>query len=178
VAIARAILRDAPVLVLDEPTTGLDAMASRRVVKPLRRLMTGRTTIMITHDLNLAPDADRILVVDRGRIVETGRHDELLARGGAYARLHRSQNNAVTDTGELRMPLWEEPAYGQTPEYEQAPAYGYAPVYHQQYDHTPYPSPAAGPVPTTLPDGRPLFRDELGDELRGEEIRPGAWPGI
>jgi ATP-binding cassette subfamily B protein len=110
--------------------------------------------------------------------VETGRHDELLARGGAYARLHRSQNNAVTDTGELRMPLWEEPAYGQTPEYEQAPAYGYTPVYHQQYDHTPYPSPAAAPVPTTLPDGRPLFRDELGDELRGEEIRPGAWPGI
>ncbi|MFJ1974370.1 ABC transporter ATP-binding protein [Streptomyces sp. NPDC087903] len=107
-AIARAILRDAPVLVLDEPTTGLDAMAARRVVKPLRRLMTGRTTIMITHDLNLAPDADRILVVDRGRIVETGRHEELLARGGAYARLHRSQNNAVTDTGELRLPLFVE----------------------------------------------------------------------
>ncbi|MBK6017742.1 ABC transporter ATP-binding protein, partial [Streptomyces sp. MBT53] len=62
-AIARAILRDAPVLVLDEPTTGLDSMAARRVVKPLRRLMAGRTTIMITHDLNLAPDADRILVV-------------------------------------------------------------------------------------------------------------------
>ncbi|WP_398928634.1 ABC transporter ATP-binding protein [Streptomyces sp. Ag109_O5-1] len=107
-AIARAILRDAPVLVLDEPTTGLDAMAARRVVKPLRRLMTGRTTIMITHDLNLAPDADRILVVDRGRIVETGRHDELLARGGAYSRLHRSQNNAIMDTGELRMPLFIE----------------------------------------------------------------------
>lgn len=105
-AIARAILRDSPVLVLDEPTTGLDAMAARRVVKPLRRLMAGRTTIMITHDLNLAPDADRILVVDRGRIVETGRHDELLAWGGAYARLHRSQNSVVTDTGELRMPLF------------------------------------------------------------------------
>ncbi|GAA3848395.1 hypothetical protein GCM10022207_07420 [Streptomyces lannensis] len=53
---------------------------------------------MITHDLNLAPDADRILVVDRGRVVETGRHDELLARGGAYSRLHRS-NNAPMDTG-------------------------------------------------------------------------------
>lgn len=104
-AIARALLRDSPVLVLDEPTTGLDAMAARRVVKPLRRLMAGRTTIMITHDLNLAPDADRILVVDRGRVVETGRHEELLAWGGAYARLHRSQNNAVTDTTELRMPL-------------------------------------------------------------------------
>ncbi|MEV7890142.1 ABC transporter ATP-binding protein [Streptomyces sp. NPDC002817] len=104
-AIARAVLRDAPVLVLDEPTTGLDAMAARRVVKPLRRLMAGRTTIMITHDLNLAPDADRILVVDRGRIVEAGRHEELLAWGGAYARLHGSQNNAVMDTGELRLPL-------------------------------------------------------------------------
>ncbi|SMQ17117.1 ATP-binding cassette, subfamily B [Streptomyces sp. Ag82_O1-12] len=107
-AIARAILRDSPVLVLDEPTTGLDAMAARRIVKPLRRLMAGRTTLMITHDLNLAPDADRILVVDRGHVVETGRHDELLARGGAYARLHRSQNGTVMDTGELRMPLFTE----------------------------------------------------------------------
>ncbi|MEU1178224.1 ABC transporter ATP-binding protein [Streptomyces sp. NPDC005820] len=107
-AIARAILRDAPVLVLDEPTTGLDAMAARRIVKPLRRLMAGRTTIMITHDLNLAPDADRILVVDQGRIVETGRHEELLSWGGAYARLHRSQNNALMDTGELRLPLFVE----------------------------------------------------------------------
>ncbi|MEU1593801.1 ABC transporter ATP-binding protein [Streptomyces sp. NPDC005708] len=109
-AIARAILRDAPVLVLDEPTTGLDAMAARRVVKPLRRLMAGRTTIMITHDLNLAPDADRILVVDQGRIVETGRHEELLARGGAYSRLHHSQTNALMDTGELRLPLFPQTA--------------------------------------------------------------------
>ncbi|MFJ3232332.1 ABC transporter ATP-binding protein [Streptomyces sp. NPDC086787] len=109
-ALARAILRDSPVLVLDEPTTGLDAMAARRFVKPLRRLTAGRTTIMITHDLNLAPDADRILVVDRGRVVETGRHEELLARGGAYSRLHRSQNNTVTDTAELRLPLFTEEA--------------------------------------------------------------------
>ncbi|MFI7403579.1 ABC transporter ATP-binding protein [Streptomyces sp. NPDC049541] len=123
-AIARAILRDAPVLVLDEPTTGLDAMAARRVVKPLRRLMAGRTTIMITHDLNLAPDADRILVVDRGRIVESGRHEELLARGGAYARLHRSQNNAVTDTGELRMPLFAE-GFTEAPAAVVEPGYGH-----------------------------------------------------
>jgi ATP-binding cassette, subfamily B, bacterial len=157
-AIARAILRDAPVLVLDEPTTGLDAMAARRVVKPLRRLMTGRTTIMITHDLNLAPDADRILVVDRGRIVESGRHEELLARGGAYARLHRSQNNAVMDTGELRMPLWEE-VQPQPPAHD----YGtYAPAATwAQPGHEPY-----GTVPSHLPDGRPLFRDEQ------------TWPGI
>ncbi|WP_316749584.1 ABC transporter ATP-binding protein [Streptomyces herbicida] len=157
-AIARAILRDAPVLVLDEPTTGLDAMAARRVVKPLRRLTTGRTTIMITHDLNLAPDADRILVVDRGRIVETGRHEELLARGGAYSRLHRSQNNAAMDTAELRMPLFVEEA--------PVPAHEYTYAYDNGYD--PYagaavwlrpPYEAQGTVPTTLPDGRPLFRD-------------------
>ncbi|MFF3913192.1 ABC transporter ATP-binding protein [Streptomyces sp. NPDC001852] len=158
-AIARAILRDAPVLVLDEPTTGLDAMAARRVVKPLRRLMTGRTTIMITHDLNLAPDADRILVVDRGRIVETGRHDELLVRGGAYSRLHRSQNNAVMDTGELRMPLWQEQ---QAP----APGYGQAPACQQPYGHDAYAAPLPTGHPTALPDGRPLFRDQE------------AWPGI
>ncbi|MFF4400392.1 ABC transporter ATP-binding protein [Streptomyces sp. NPDC001480] len=196
-AIARAILRDAPVLVLDEPTTGLDAMAARRVVKPLRRLMSGRTTIMITHDLNLAPDADRILVVDRGRIVETGRHEDLLARGGAYARLHRSQNNAVMDTGELRLPLsfetgqgtyvqdapaqgnggngygaygaygaaagaWPEPAYANGYEhgyygYEQGRGHGS--VYGNSEGH-PYGADPYAPVPTALPDGRPLFRDE------------------
>ncbi|MEU1401462.1 ABC transporter ATP-binding protein [Streptomyces sp. NPDC005728] len=174
-AIARAILRDAPVLVLDEPTTGLDAMAARRVVKPLRRLMAGRTTIMITHDLNLAPDADRILVVDRGRIVEAGRHEELLARGGAYARLHRSQNNASMDTGELRLPLFEEAqAPAPAPAYAYAPGYGeqgYAPYAAAPYaaDPTSWPQPvyeAPMSVPTTLPDGHPLFRDEE------------PWPGI
>ncbi len=194
-AIARAILRDAPVLVLDEPTTGLDAMAARRVVKPLRRLMAGRTTIMITHDLNLAPDADRVLVVDRGRIVETGRHDDLLARDGAYARLHRSQNNAVLDTGELRMPLWEEqrrtpaPADGYGQGYGSGHAHGNGDgdAYGYAYGHDAYArassatylpadppayAPAhvpayggVGPVPSALPDGRPLFRDEE------------AWPG-
>ncbi|NUO46177.1 MAG: ABC transporter ATP-binding protein, partial [Streptomyces sp.] len=87
VAIARAILRAAPVLILDEPTAGLDAMAARRIVQPLRHLMSGRTTIMITHDLSLAPDADRILVVDGGRLVEEGTHDELVRRGGTYAHL-------------------------------------------------------------------------------------------
>ncbi|KUM82660.1 MULTISPECIES: ABC transporter ATP-binding protein, partial [Streptomyces] len=87
ITIARAMLRAAPVLVLDEPTAGLDSVAARQVVQPLRRLVSGRTTIMITHDLSLAPDADRILVVDGGRLVEAGTHAELVARRGAYARL-------------------------------------------------------------------------------------------
>jgi ATP-binding cassette subfamily B protein len=103
------MLRDSPVLVLDEPTTGLDALAARRVVKPLRRLMAGRTTIMITHDLNLAPDADRILVLDHGRLVEVGTHQQLLDHGGAYAHLHHSQNNGTADrsdsTGQFRVPV-------------------------------------------------------------------------
>jgi ATP-binding cassette subfamily B protein len=96
IAIARAMLRSAPVLVLDEPTAGLDSIAARRVVQPLRRLMAGRTTIMITHDLSLAPDADRILVVDGGRLVEAGTHDELLAWGGAYARLAAPELDYLT----------------------------------------------------------------------------------
>ncbi|MGW0943697.1 ABC transporter ATP-binding protein [Streptomyces sp. NPDC002623] len=87
IAIARAMLRAAPVLVLDEPTAGLDSVAARQIVQPLRRLMSGRTTIMITHDLSLAPDADRILVVDEGRLVDAGTHDELMTRCDAYIRL-------------------------------------------------------------------------------------------
>ncbi|MFF1834267.1 ABC transporter ATP-binding protein [Streptomyces sp. NPDC058231] len=87
IAIARAMLRDAPVLILDEPTTGLDAMAAQRILGPLRRLAEGRTTIVITHDLALAADADRILVLDEGRLVESGTHTQLLGRSGLYATL-------------------------------------------------------------------------------------------
>lgn len=90
VAIARAMLRDAPVLILDEPTTGLDTLATQRILEPLRRLAAGRTTIVITHDLDLATDADRILVLDEGHLVESGTHAQLLARGGLYTTLFHS----------------------------------------------------------------------------------------
>jgi ABC-type multidrug transport system fused ATPase/permease subunit len=89
VAIARALLRDAPVLVLDEPTTGLDAESSQRVLDPLRRLMAGRTTLVISHNLLTVRDADRIVVLEGGRVVETGSHDQLVRLDGAYARLYR-----------------------------------------------------------------------------------------
>ncbi|WP_234312026.1 ABC transporter ATP-binding protein [Streptomyces griseus] len=88
-AIARAMIRDAPVLVLDEPTTGLDAESGRRVMEPLRRLMAGRTTIVISHNLLTVRDATRILVLDHGRVVEQGTHQDLLLSGKTYARLHR-----------------------------------------------------------------------------------------
>jgi ABC-type multidrug transport system fused ATPase/permease subunit len=87
-AIARAMLRDAPVLVLDEPTTGLDAESGERILAPLRRLMAGRATLVISHNLLTVREATEIVVLDGGRVAERGSHDDLLAAGGAYARLH------------------------------------------------------------------------------------------
>jgi ABC-type multidrug transport system fused ATPase/permease subunit len=94
VAIARALIRDAPVLILDEPSTGLDELSRRRIAEPLRRLMRGRAAIVISHDLLTVRDADRIVVLDAGRVVETGSHEELLGAGGLYARLVREQAEA------------------------------------------------------------------------------------
>ncbi len=90
-AIARAILKDAPILLLDEATSALDTQSERAVQQALTRLMQGRTTLVIAHRLSTVREADRIVVLDEGRIVETGDHDALIAREGAYARLYRLQ---------------------------------------------------------------------------------------
>ncbi|USI73071.1 ABC transporter transmembrane domain-containing protein [Sphingomonas morindae] len=90
-AIARALLRDAPLLLLDEATSALDAESERLVQDALERLMRGRTTIVIAHRLATVRAADRIIVMDKGRIVEEGRHETLQAGGGIYARLARLQ---------------------------------------------------------------------------------------
>jgi ABC-type multidrug transport system fused ATPase/permease subunit len=87
IAIARALLKDAPVLLLDEPTSSVDAENEESIQQALRRLAQGRTTIVIAHRLSTVADADRIIVLDQGRVVETGRHGDLLAAGGVYARL-------------------------------------------------------------------------------------------
>jgi subfamily B ATP-binding cassette protein MsbA len=90
-AIARALLKNAPVLILDEATSALDTESERQVQAALDVLMRGRTTIVIAHRLSTIERADRIVVLERGRVVEQGRHAELLARGGVYAKLHQLQ---------------------------------------------------------------------------------------
>jgi len=91
IAIARAILKDAPILLLDEATSSLDSESEREVQTALTRLMKDRTTLIIAHRLSTISDADKIVVLDRGRVAEQGTHGELLARAGLYARLYRTQ---------------------------------------------------------------------------------------
>ncbi len=91
IAIARAILKDAPILILDEATSALDSKNEVQVQSALGRVMRGRTTIAITHRLSTLRHMDRIIVLSRGKIIESGTHDQLLRRGGAYKKLWNMQ---------------------------------------------------------------------------------------
>jgi len=102
IAIARALVRDAPILILDEPTTGLDASSEALVLDALRQLMRGKTTIMIAHSLTTVQQADQIFVVDHGRVCERGTHETLLAASGLYARLHDHQFNRRISSASLQ----------------------------------------------------------------------------
>ncbi|MDZ4698814.1 MAG: ABC transporter ATP-binding protein [Rhodothermales bacterium] len=95
IAIARAAVRNAPILILDEPTTGLDEQNRQDVILALRRLAKGRTTVLITHDLDLAANAHQILYLDQGRVAEHGTHDDLVALDGRYAALYRLQSMSM-----------------------------------------------------------------------------------
>jgi subfamily B ATP-binding cassette protein MsbA len=91
VAIGRALLKDAPVLILDEATSALDSKSERHIQEGLAELMKNRTTLVIAHRLSTVENADRIIVLDAGKIVESGTHAELLAANGHYAALYRMQ---------------------------------------------------------------------------------------
>ena len=95
IAVARAMVRDAPIVVLDEPTTGLDEGSRVAVLDALERLTAGRTTLIVSHDLELARRADRVAYLDQGRVVEEGTHAQLIALGGRYAALYRLQSEGV-----------------------------------------------------------------------------------
>jgi len=99
IAVARAFLKNAPVLILDEPTSSLDSRTERVILDVLDRLMAGRTTFIIAHRLSTIRYADQILVLEKGRIVESGVHEELLLCNGLYSQLHRIQNGALRDRG-------------------------------------------------------------------------------
>src|SRR5207253_4767528 len=95
IAVARAFLKNAPVLILDEPTSSIDSKTEAVILDALDRLMVGRTTFLIAHRLSTIRKADIILVIDQGRLVEHGTHHELLRRGGLYTHLYDLETKAV-----------------------------------------------------------------------------------
>ena len=97
IAIARAMLKNAPILLLDEATSALDTESERHIQGALTELMKGRTTLVIAHRLSTIIDADKICVIQNGRVTEQGRHEELLALGGAYANLYNLQFSEETE---------------------------------------------------------------------------------
>ena len=106
IAIARAFIRDTPILILDEPSTGLDAESTDLVLQALRKLMKGKTTIIISHELNLIRDADKIIVIKEGAIEQMGTHEELIRAGGLYANLYAMQSGQ-RELGGSTVPLSE-----------------------------------------------------------------------
>jgi subfamily B ATP-binding cassette protein MsbA len=109
ISIARAFLKNAPILLLDEATSALDTESERKVQEALERLMAGRTTLMIAHRLSTVRGADRIYVVEAGRVVEQGNHASLMAAEGLYARLARAQNLDVTPSLHVSLALGDAP---------------------------------------------------------------------
>lgn len=97
IALARALLKDAPILILDEATSALDSEVEASIQSALIRAMSGKTVVAIAHRLSTIADMDRIIVLEKGMIVEEGKHDDLLARGGTYARYWNRQSGGFKD---------------------------------------------------------------------------------
>jgi ATP-binding cassette, subfamily B, bacterial len=113
IAIARAFIRDTPILILDEPSTGLDAESTDLVLQALRKLMKGKTTIIISHELNLIRNADKIIVIKEGQIEQMGTHDELIRAGGLYANLYVMQSGQrALDGGAIPVSEMADPKMG------------------------------------------------------------------
>jgi ABC-type multidrug transport system fused ATPase/permease subunit len=92
IAIARAILKNAPILILDEATSALDSQSEQYIQKSLKKLMKGKTVIAIAHRLSTLREMDRLIVLDKGQIIEEGTHDDLISKGGAYADFYKIQS--------------------------------------------------------------------------------------